>query len=136
RRRGLGVIKRYYNGVAAQRTTICCSALALTMVAIVGATRPALPETPALFPLRTVWTLGLTSSLAAPPAFTRSRAYFPIEGDRLGAYDLDTGAELWMTPVRTQSKPASGEGLVFIAEPEALVALRETDGSEAWRVPL
>ena len=91
---------------------------------------------PALFPLRTVWTLALTSPLAAPPAFFGSRAYLPIEGDRLGAYDLDTGEELWMTPVRTQSKPAAGEGLVFVAEPEALVALRETDGSEAWRVPL
>jgi outer membrane protein assembly factor BamB len=106
------------------------------MAAIVGATGPAPSETPALFPLRTVWTLALTSSLAAPPAFTGSRAYFPIEGDRLGAYDLDTGEELWRMPVRTQSKPAAGEGLVFIAEPEALAALREADGSEAWRAPL
>jgi len=106
------------------------------MVVIVGATGPARPETPALFPLRTVWTLALTSPLAAPPAFSGSRAYFPIEGDRLGAYDLDTGDELWMMPARTQSKPAAGEGLVFIAEPETLAAFRETDGSEAWRVPL
>jgi outer membrane protein assembly factor BamB len=106
------------------------------MVAIVGATGPAPPPPPELFPLRTVWTLTLTSSLAAPPAFNGSRAYLPIEGDRLGAYDLDTGEELWMITVRTQSKPAAGEGLVFIAEPEALAALRETDGSEAWRVPI
>ena len=130
------MIKRYYNGVAAPRTTICCSALALTMVAIVGATEPAPPEAPALFPLRPVWTLALTSSLAVPPAFHGSRGYFPIEGDRLAAYDLDTGEELWLMPARTQSKPAAGEGLVFIAEPEALAALREADGSEAWRLPL
>ena len=39
-------------------------------------------------------------------------------------------------PARTQSRPAAGEGLVFIAEPEALAALREADGSEAWRLPL
>ena len=106
------------------------------MVVIVGATGPAPPVTPALFPLRTVWTLALTTSLVATPAFNGSRAYFPIEGDRLAAYDLDTGEELWMMPVRTQSKPAAGEGLVFIAEPEALAALREADGSEAWRLPL
>jgi outer membrane protein assembly factor BamB len=106
------------------------------MFVIVGATEPAPPEAPALFPLRTAWTLALGPSLAAPPAFNGSRAYFPSEGDRLGAYDLDTGEELWMMPVRTQSKPAVGEGLVFIAEPEAVAALRESDGSEAWRVPL
>jgi hypothetical protein len=106
------------------------------MVVIVGAAGPAPPETPSLFPIRTVWTLALTSPLATPPAFTGSRAYLPIEGDRLGAYDLDTGAELWTTPMRTQSRPAAGEGLVFVAEPEALAALREADGSEAWRVPL
>ena len=71
-----------------------------------------------------------------PPAFHGSRGYFPIDGDRLAAYDLDTGEELWRMPARTQSKPAAGEGLVFIAEPEALVALREGDGSQAWRLPL
>ncbi len=106
------------------------------MVVIVGATGPAPPEAPALFPLRPVWTLALTSSLAVPPAFHGSRGYFPIDGDRLAAYDLDTGEELWRMPARTQSKPAAGEGLVFIAEPEALAALREADGSEAWRLPL
>ena len=106
------------------------------MVVAVGATGPGLPEAPELFPLRTVWTLALTSSLPVPPAFKGSRGYFPIEGDRLAAYDLDTGDELWVMPARTLSKPAAGEGLVFIAEPEALAALREADGSEAWRLPL
>ena len=133
---GLGVIKRYYNGVASSPTTICCSALALALAGIVGATEPAPPEPPSLFPLRPAWTLALTSSLAAPPAFDGSRGYFPLEGDRLAAHDLDTGDELWLMPARTQSRPATGEGLVFIAEPEALAALRETDGSEAWRLPL
>ena len=106
------------------------------MAAIVKTTGSAPPETAALFPLRPAWTLALASSLAMPPAFYGSRGYFPIEGDRLAAYDLDTGKELWLTPARTQSTPAAGEGLVFIAEPEALAALRETDGSEAWRLAL
>ena len=100
-----------------------------------GATEPAPPGPPALFPIRVAWTVELSASLAAPPAFNGSRAYFPIEGDRLSAYDLDTGKELWLMPARTRSKPAAGEGLIFIAEPEALAALRETDGSEAWRLP-
>src|SRR5688572_25283630 len=111
----LGVIKRYYNGVAAPRTTICCSALALTTVVIIGATGPASPVIPALFPLRPVWTLALTSSLAVPPAFHGSRGYFPIDGDGFAAYDLDTGEQVWRTSARPQSKPAAGEGLVFIA---------------------
>jgi outer membrane protein assembly factor BamB len=130
------VIKRYYNGVAAPRTTICCSALALTTVVIIGATGPASPVIPALFPLRPVWTLALTSSLAVPPAFHGSRGYFPIDGDGFAAYDLDTGEQVWRTSARPQSKPAAGEGLVFIADTEALAALRDTDGSEAWRFPL
>ena len=131
------MIKRYYNGVASPRTTICCSALALTMAGVGRRdATPRQPEPPALFPLRPVRTLALTSALAVPPAFNGARGYFPIEGDRLAAYDLDTGEELWMMPARTQSRPAAGEGLVFIAEPEALAALREADGSEAWRLPL
>ena len=44
--------------------------------------------------------------------------------------------ELWTIRCETQSRPAAGEGPVFVAEPEALAALREADGSEAWRVPL
>jgi len=101
-----------------------------------GAMEPAPLEPPRLFPLRLVRTLALNSALSMPPAFNESRGYFPIEGDRLAAYELDTGKELWTVPARTQSRPAAGEGLVFIAQPEALAALRETDGSEAWRLPL
>ncbi len=37
---------------------------------------------------------------------------------------------------RIASQPAAGDGLVFIAEPETLSAVREVDGSVAWRLPL
>lgn len=89
----------------------------------------------ALFPLRTVWTLALNGSLAAPPAFNGSRGYFPIEGDLLAAYDLHSGQQHWLVSARAQSKPAAGDGLLFVVEPGALAALREADGSEAWRLP-
>ena len=126
--------KRYYNGVAAWRTTICCSALALATVGLVGAT-PSTPEPLDLFPLRTVWTLTLSAPITAPPLFSGLRAYIPIEADRLGAFDLETGNELWVLPARTLSQPAAGDGLIFIAEPGALAAFRETDGAQVWRQP-
>ncbi len=103
---------------------------------VAGPQPPEPLEPPALFPLRLVRTVALASELAVPPAFNGARGYFPLEGDRLAAYDLDTGEELWMKPARTQSRPATGEGLVFIAEPEALVALHEADGADAWRLAL
>jgi outer membrane protein assembly factor BamB len=106
------------------------------MAGVGTATGSAPAEPPKLFPLRLARTLALTSALTVPPAFNGTRGYFPIEGDRLAAYDLDTGEELWVMPARTQSRPAVGDGLVFIAVPEALAALRETDGAEAWRLPL
>ena len=129
------MVKRYYNGVAASRTTICCSALALTMAAGVGSTGQTPTETLALFPLRTAWTLALNGSLAAPPVFNGSRAYFPIEGGLLAAYDLDNGEQHWMVSAQAQSKPAAGDGLLFVVERGALAALREADGAEAWRLP-
>jgi outer membrane protein assembly factor BamB len=116
------------------RTTICCSALALTTVGLVRAA-PSESEPLALFPLRTLWTLTLSGPLAAPPLFSGSRAYIPLEFDRLGAFDLETGEEQWVLPARTLSQPTAGDGLVFIAEPGGIAAFRESDGIQIWRRP-
>jgi outer membrane protein assembly factor BamB len=88
-----------------------------------------------LFPVATLWTLALNNALTAAPAFDGKRAYFPIEGDQLAAYDLIDGRQLWIAPVRTTAEPVVGQGLVLVFEPESLVALRVEDGTVAWHTP-
>lgn len=96
------------------------------------------PGAPPSAPSRQLWTLPLDASLTAPPGFNGARGYFPIDGNRLAAYALEeSGARrLWAVAARPQSRPASGDGLVFVAEPEAIVALHDNDGREAWRSPV
>jgi outer membrane protein assembly factor BamB len=88
-----------------------------------------------LFPLTTTWTIALNNAVVAPPAYDEARGFFPIEGDRIVAYDLTSGRQLWMRSHRVTSEPATGQGLLFIAEPEALVALQAEDGTAAWELP-
>ena len=80
-------------------------------------------------------TFTLDAGLSAPPAFKDARGYLPLEGGRLVALDLVGGRELWTATVRVAAEPVAGEGLVFVAEPDALTALREEDGAVAWRFP-
>jgi outer membrane protein assembly factor BamB len=130
-----GKNRRYYNGVPFARTTICCSAVALTCaVCAAAADAPPLPPL-ALFPVRTIWTLALNTALAAPPAFSGTLALFPIEGDELAAYDLSNGSRRWTAATRSRSAPAIGDGLVFLAEPDSVTALSEEDGLVRWRLP-
>ena len=89
-----------------------------------------------MFPARALWTLSLNSVLTAPPGFGGTQAYFPIEGNRLVAYDLLLGRRLWTTPAQPMFEPVVGDGLVFIVEPGALVALRDDSGAIAWRLPI
>jgi outer membrane protein assembly factor BamB len=88
-----------------------------------------------LFPLKTLWTLGLNNSLTAPPAFDATRGFFPLEGDQLAAYNLATGARLWVASIRTKTEPAAGDDRIFVVGAGVLSALRATDGSSAWELP-
>lgn len=149
--------RRYYNGVASWRTTRCCSATALIAWCSVAAIAQApaagkvagprpfsqtsraslkVDRTPlSLFPVRSVWTLPLNIALARPPAYDETRIFFPIDGDRLVAYELLTGKQLWIVTARPSHTPATGDGLVFLAEPDGLTAVRAADGSVVWRLP-
>ena len=97
--------------------------------------RPADTAPLALFPIRTEWTLALNNLLTAPPVYLGSQAFFPIEGDRLVAYDLNRGTQLWIASISTMTEPAAGDGLVFVVEPTALTAIRAGDGTVAWQIP-
>jgi outer membrane protein assembly factor BamB len=83
-----------------------------------------------------LWTLALNNLLVAPSAYDETHAFFSIEGDRLVAYDLVSGEQRWLVSARPLMEPATGDGLVFLVEPENLTALRATDGSIAWQLPL
>ena len=96
--------------------------------------RPSVQAPVALFPVRTVWTLALNNQLTAPPVYDGSHAFFAIEGERLVAYELEHGSQEWIAPARASLEPAVGDGLIFIAQPDSLIALRTKDGSVAWEL--
>jgi outer membrane protein assembly factor BamB len=111
-----------------RRTTICCSAVALLALAKA-------PEPVPLVPVRAIWTLALNNQLALPPAYDESRAFFPIEHDRLVAYDIESGAQTWLVEAKPIVQPAVGGDMVFLADADGIAALGADDGVEAWRVP-
>jgi len=141
--------KRYYSGVDLRRTTRCCSAVALTLslsASVSGqpATTDPAPNRPApkrdktpqpLVPVETVWGLALNNQLSLPPAYEGTQGFFPIEHDRLVAYELIAGTQQWIVDTRLAVAPATGGGLVFLVEPDTLKALRGSDGSLAWELP-
>jgi outer membrane protein assembly factor BamB len=88
-----------------------------------------------LFPTSPVWTLALGNQFTAPPSYDETHAYFSIEGDRVVAYDILSGKQEWLASGRPQMQPVAGDGLLFLVEPDALTALRVTDGSIAWQLP-
>ena len=143
--------ERYYNGVGRRWTTICCSAVALSILccdAVVAqppAPRPQRQSTsatprnsppPAIVPTRAVWTLVLNSQLIVPPGYDASHAYFALEDDRLVAYSLPDGTRLWIVDARPVFQPAAGDDLVFLTDASGLVARRASDGTIAWQRPM
>jgi outer membrane protein assembly factor BamB len=133
--KGQRVINRYYNGVRRHWTTRCCSALALTLCsAATFAARPA-ASAQSFFPVVPLWTLALNNATTAPPVYSSGAGFFSIEGGRLAAYDLASGKQLWLIASAPQSRPAVSDTLLFVAEPAAIRAIRQRDGSEAWNIP-
>ena len=86
-------------------------------------------------PADTVWALALNNDLTVPPAFDDTLGFFPIEGDRLVAYDLMSGIQQWIVTARPLVAPAAGNDLVFLLEADALKALHAADGTMAWELP-
>jgi outer membrane protein assembly factor BamB len=90
-----------------------------------------------LFPIRPLWTLELNTDLRAlaAPVFDKTHAFFPIEGDRIVAYDLVTGEQMWIVPISATGRPAASPDLLFVVESASLDAVRVADGSTAWHLP-
>ncbi len=89
-----------------------------------------------IVPARPQWTLALNNALTAPPGFEAARGYFPIEGERLVAYDLASGQQLWLVSAQLQWPPVPADRLVFVVYPDAIAALDAGDGSETWRMAM
>ncbi len=89
-----------------------------------------------LLPTRQIWNLSLNSQITVPPAYDAERVFFGIDGERLVAYTIADGTQLWLVQARPLKQPTVGDGMVFCVEPAEIVARRVTDGSVAWRQPL
>lgn len=85
-----------------------------------------------LVPTRPLWTLALNNQITVPPVCDDRRVYFSIEHDRLVAYEIGSGTQLWLVESRAIQRPAAGAGFVFVPERERLIARRAADGSIAW----
>jgi outer membrane protein assembly factor BamB len=119
--------------VVIERTTRCCIVLALVTLgaALFAQTRDMAPLS-----LRPLWSLPLGGTISAPPAFTLDHSYVPLDGRRVDAVNLIIGGREWTAEVGAITRPATGDGFVFVETSGAIVALRQFDGSVAWRQTL
>ena len=89
-----------------------------------------------LFPITAAWSVPLDAALAAPPTLANGKAFIPVEGGQLAAYDLSTGVLAWSVDTKPVSAPATGDDVLFVAESDAVTALRQADGVVVWRQPI
>jgi outer membrane protein assembly factor BamB len=88
-----------------------------------------------LFPIVAAWNTPLEAALSAPPRLSGHLAFVPLDGGHLTAYDLDSGEPVWSVDSRPLSVPAVGDDMLFVAEADAISALRQSDGHTVWRLP-
>jgi outer membrane protein assembly factor BamB len=88
------------------------------------------------WPIVPVWTLALNNEITDEPTFDDTHAFFSIEHNRLVAYDLSSGKQLWLMDAHPERAPVAGGGFLFIVEGGALIAIRAADGARVWRTPL
>jgi outer membrane protein assembly factor BamB len=123
--------------VCRRLTTICCSAVALSSLAFSPTLAALTPSVRlALFPVATHWSIKLDAGLAAPPAFDADRAFLPLAGGRLAAYDLIQGRELWDVEGTSELAPIAAEGRVIVVDAGALMALDAATGRTLWTTAL
>ncbi len=122
-------------------STTACSPHRSRTQAVAAPSKPSSrpDKTPlAVFPLEARWTLALNLQLApgTAPAYEGTRAFFPLEDERIVAYDLAHGSQLWIAPANAALSPIAGNDLLFVPGANRLIALHLADGSVAWEVPL
>lgn len=101
---------------------------------------PALGQTPAAAPTSLLtaghmdprWSAALDAALETPPAFDAGALYLPLRGGRLVAVELTTGETRWSRDRVSDARPATGDGLVFVAGSGTLAALDAVSGDVRW----
>ncbi len=74
-------------------------------------------------------------TLGAPstwPAYDDTHAYVPLRDGRLVAVTLATGEARWAIDRPTELRPAAGDGSVFVASGQSLLALERDSGLARW----
>lgn len=94
------------------------------------------PAAPPPLSLDARWATAFETPPAARPGFDATTAYVPLRGGQLAAVDLDRGTIRWSLDVATAFTPATGEGLVFTADDQAIEARDAATGKTKWRSPL
>jgi outer membrane protein assembly factor BamB len=118
------------------RATTSCSVIVVLLLAVAAlvAQSPTKSEL-RLFPALPVWNEPLDRVITTTPAFDGARAFFADENHRVFAFDVQRGVPDWSASGTPVSPPATGDGLLFLAEAASITALRQVDGSVAWRLP-
>jgi outer membrane protein assembly factor BamB len=79
------------------------------------------------------WTVSLATLPSAPPGFDQQMAYLPLQDGNIVAIDLNEGAVKWSVDYATTRRPATGDGMVFIAGDTTVTALDQTSGEAIWQ---
>jgi len=80
-------------------------------------------------------TITLESAAAGGAALLDRVAYVPLRSGRIIRVDLDTGVVGWTIEVATTLALAGGDGLIFAASNDEIVAIG-ADGARRWSVPV
>ena len=94
------------------------------------------PAAPPAVSLDARWVTEFESLPAAEPGFDAATAFVPLRGGQIVAVDLDRGTIRWRLDIKTAFTPATGEGLVFIVNEQAIEARDGQTGSLKWQSPL
>ncbi len=82
------------------------------------------------------WTVTFNAPTAAAPAFDQAQAYVPLESGEFFAITLDDGATAWSVALSTRVPPATGDGVVFVANETTITALEQRTGQKLWETSI
>jgi outer membrane protein assembly factor BamB len=132
--------ERYYKRVLCPRTTRYSVLLLLIASAVLSHAQDSRAQAGGsadrILALDPRWTLKFETSPVAPAGFDQEAAYVPLDGGRLIAIDLDRGQVRWQIELMTSVTPATGDGMIFAAAGDHVVALEQRAGTTLWRTPL
>jgi hypothetical protein len=88
-------------------------------------------------PLSPEWAVTVADISSSAPGVDAAAVYIPLRTPGLAALALRDGKVKWSVPTADiVAPPATGEGLVFLAHHQQVVALAAPDGSMRWRAEI